>query len=63
MNEYRYYHCYQKPSRIVCHLVDNENIPSQPDSRLLFVPKYLPEILDRFVLKYRYYKTLEIVKS
>lgn len=64
MNDYRFYHCYQKPSSIVCHRVDNEGIlPSDANSRLLFVPKYLPEALDALVLNYNYYKSVAIVKN
>ena len=63
MNMYRFYHCYQTPFSIVCHRVDNENIlPSEPNSRLLFVPKYLPEVLDTLVLNYKYYQNVKIVK-
>lgn len=67
MNEYRFYHCYQKPFSIVCYPVDNEHIlPSASDSRLLFVPNYLPEILDPFILNYKlnfkYYKSVHIKK-
>ena len=63
MNDYRFYHCYQKPLSIACYRVDNEDIlPSNLDSRLLFVPKYLPEILDTFVLKYKHYKSVHIEK-
>ena len=64
MNEYRFYHCYQKPFTIICHSVDNENIvPSEPNSRLLFVSKYVPEILDTLVLNYKYYKNVKISKE
>ena len=63
MNEYRFYHCYQKPFSIICYRVDNENIPSKPDSRLLFVPNYLPEILDTVLLNYKYCKSIYIKKS
>ena len=63
MNEYRFYHCYQEPRSIVCNPVDNEHIqPSNPNSRLLFVPKYLPERLDTLVLNYKYYKSVTIKK-
>jgi len=63
MSEYRFYHCYQKPVSNVCYPVDNEHIlPSKPDSRLLFVPKYLPEIFDILVLNYTYYKSVNIKK-
>ena len=59
MNKYRFYHCYQKPFAIVCYLVDNENVmPSESNSRLLFVPKYIPKILDTLVLNYKYYKSV-----
>ena len=64
MNEYRFYHCYQNQLSIVCHRVDNENTQSSiPDSRLLFVPKYLPEILDTLVLNYKSYKSVNIQKA
>jgi hypothetical protein len=64
MNEYRFYHCYQNPVSIVCYPVENENIlPSKPDSRLLFVPNYLPKILDTLVLNYKYYKSVHIKKA
>ena len=63
MNEYRFYHCYQKPGSIVCYPVANEQIrPSKPDSRLLFIPTYVPEILDTLVLNYQYYKRVQIEK-
>lgn len=64
MNEYRFYHCYQTPVSIVCHSVDNENIlPYKQNSRLLFVPKYVPEILDTLVLNYKYYQSVKIIKK
>jgi hypothetical protein len=60
---YRFYHCYQKPFSIVCHTVDNQSIlPSEPNSRLLFVPKYVPEVLDKIVLTYNYYRSIKIIK-
>jgi len=63
MTDYRFYHCYQKPSSVVCYPVENEHSPSSDtNSRLLFVPKYLPEVLDRFVLNYKYYQNLSIKK-
>jgi len=63
MNEYRFYHCYQEPVLIVCYQVDNEDtLSSKPNSRLLFVPHYLPERLDTLVLKYKYYKSVHIKK-
>jgi hypothetical protein len=63
MNDYRFYHCYQKSFSTVCYPVENEDIlPSKPDSRLLFVPKILPEILDTWILNYKYYKSVNIKK-
>jgi hypothetical protein len=63
MNEYRFYHCYQNPSSIVCHRVDNESVVSGPNSRLLFVSKYIPEVLDTLVLNYKYYQSVKIIKN
>jgi len=61
MNEYRFYHCYQKPFTIVCYPVDNETIlPSEPNSRLLFVSKYVPKVLDTLILNYKYYQSVRI---
>ena len=63
MNDYRFYHCYQKPFSIDCYSVENEHImPAQPNSRLLFVPKYVPEFLDTLVLNYKYYQFVRIKK-
>lgn len=59
---YRFYHCYQRPASIVCYPVDNEDTPSHPDSRLLFVPTYVPDILDTLVLNYKYYTRVHIKK-
>lgn len=60
---YRFYHCYQKPFLIVCHSVNNQNIlPSEPNSRILFVSKYVPEVLDTMILTYKYYKSIKIIK-
>jgi len=61
MNEYRFYHCYQHPSVIVCHPVENQYVlPSTPNSRLLFVSKSVPRVLDTLVLNYKYYKRVTI---
>jgi hypothetical protein len=63
MNEYRFYHCYQTPGSIVCYPVENENVlPSKPDSRLLFVPNYVPKLLDTLVLNYKAYTRVNIKK-
>jgi hypothetical protein len=52
-----------KPSSVLCYPVENEYSPSSDtNSRLLFVPKYLPEVLDRFVLNYKYHQNLSIKK-
>ena len=60
MNEYRFYHCYQKPYSITCYPVKDECVPSEPNSRLLFVSNYIPKVLDVLVLNYNYYKPIEI---
>ena len=69
MSDYRFYHCYQKPSSIVCYPAANEHtLPVQANcdvcnSRLLFVPTYVPKILDTLVLSYKYYQRVHIKKS
>ena len=61
MPEYRFYHCYQKPAVVICHPVDNEKVlPSEPNSRLLFVPTYIPRVLDSLVLTYKCYQDVHI---
>ena len=62
-NDYRFYHCYQRFSSINCYQVDNADIlPSEQNSRLLFVSKYIPEVLDTIVLNYKYHKLVKIIK-
>ena len=62
MNDYRFYHCYQKPIATVCYRVDNERVlPSEPNSRLLFVSKYVPPVLDTLILNYKNYQHVKIV--
>ena len=64
MTDYRFYHCYQKSSAIVCYPVDNESIlPSEPNSRLLFVSNYVPKVLDTLVLNYSYYQYVQISRK
>jgi hypothetical protein len=61
MPEYRFYHCYQTPAAVICHPVDNEKVlPSEPNSRLLFVPTYIPNVLDSLVLTYKCYQDVQI---
>ena len=64
MSEHRFYHCYQKPFSIVCYPVENQDsLPSEPNSRLLFVPKIVPQCLDSIVLNYKYFKPVDILKK
>jgi hypothetical protein len=64
MTQYRFYHCYQKSFSIVCIPVDDEHtLPSEPNTRLLFVSNYIPRALDTVILKYNYYQDLKIVRK
>jgi hypothetical protein len=59
--EYRFYHCYQRTMSISCSPVATADVlPSELHSRLLFIPTYVPKILDRFILTYHYYKPVRI---
>lgn len=63
-DKYRFYHCYQKPTSVVCHYIDNASIkPSEPSSHLSFVPKHFPENLDALVLNFKYNQPVRILKN
>ena len=54
-NNYRFYHCYEKHIGLICKLVNSpyEESP-EINSKLLFIPKYIPKFMDRYILSYNY---------
>lgn len=62
-SDFRFYHCYERFNSVVCHTVENAYIlPTKENTRLLFVPKYVPKIFDTLVLNYKYYNSVKIIQ-
>lgn len=55
-DKYRYYHCYENTvGDLICNKVNNAGVlPVRQNTKLLFVKKYIPEILDTHILKYKW---------
>jgi len=54
-DDYRYYHCHLHHNSLKCKRVDGPSVmPSEDHTKLLFVKRYIPERLDRYVLKYQW---------
>ncbi len=54
-NEYRYYHCHDNWNCLKCKKVDGPSVmSSQENTKLLFVKSYIPEQLDKYILKYKW---------
>lgn len=54
-DDYRYYHCRLHMTGLKCKKVDGPSIlPSEDYTKLLFVKSYIPEGLDKHILKYQW---------
>lgn len=56
-DKYRYYHCYENTvGDLICNKVNNAGVlpTTNQNTKLLFVKKYIPEILDAHILKYKW---------
>ena len=58
-DKYRFYHCHETTFRYSCKRLQNDDTTTsirdlQPNSRFLFVSKWIPEMLDAFFL-HRFY--------
>jgi hypothetical protein len=54
-DEYRFYHCHLDLNGLKCKKVDGPSVmPSEDYTKLLFVKSYIPERLDRYILKYQW---------
>ena len=63
-NDYRYYHCHLDWNAINCKKVDGPHtISTRDDSILLFVKNYIPESLDKTLLKYKCIPTRVIIEE
>ena len=63
-DEYRYYHCHLHMTGIKCKKVDGPSVlPSEDYTKLLFVKSYIPERLDRHILKYQWIPDRVIIED
>lgn len=54
-DDYRFYHCRLDYNGLKCKKVDGPSVmPSEDYTKLLFVKRYIPERLDKYVLKYQW---------
>jgi len=62
--DYRYYHCCLDHNGLKCKKVDGPNIlPSKDNTKLLFIKSYIPELLDRPILKYKWIPDRVIIED
>jgi hypothetical protein len=53
--EYRFYHCHLDYDGLRCKKVNDSSVfPERNNTKLLFVKSYIPERLDRHILKYKW---------
>jgi hypothetical protein len=63
-DEYRYYHCHLHMTGLKCKKVDGSSVlPSENYTKLLFVKSYIPESLDRHILKYQWIPDRVIIED
>ena len=63
-NEYRYYHCHLDWNGLKCKKVEGpRTIPTDEWTKLLFVKKYIPEKLDKYILKYQWMPDKVIIED
>ena len=63
-NEYRYYHCHLDWNGLKCKKVDGPStMPTDIWTKLLFVKKYIPESLDKHILKYQWMPDRVIIEE
>jgi len=63
-SEYRFYHCLHILHELKCVKVNRpEILPSQNNTHLLVVKKYIPERFDNIILKYQSIPTKVIIEE
>lgn len=63
-NEYRYYHCHLDWNGLKCNKVNGpEVLPIHKNTKLLFIKKYIPEVLDRQILKYKWLPSRVVIEK
>lgn len=63
-NKYRYYHCHFNGAGIKCKKVNGPYTMSSNEwTKLLFVKSYIPERLDKYILKYQWIPDRVIIED
>jgi hypothetical protein len=63
-SEYRFYHCHNDWNGLKCTKVNGPSTMStRDDSILLFVKSYIPERLDKHILKYKWIPNRVIIEE
>jgi hypothetical protein len=63
-NEYRFYHCHLVWNGLKCKKVDGPStMPTDEWTKLMFVKTYIPERLDRHILKYQWLPDRVIIEE
>jgi hypothetical protein len=63
-DDYRFYHCRLDYNGLKCKRVDGPSVvPSEDYTKLLFVKHYIPERLDRHILKYQWIPDRVIIEN
>jgi hypothetical protein len=63
-NEYRFYHCHLDWNGLKCKKVDGPStMPTDEWTKLMFVKTYIPERLDRHILKYQWLPDRVIIEE
>lgn len=63
-NKYRYYHCHLYGTGLKCKRVEGPHtMPSDEWTKLLFVKTYIPERLDKHILKYQWIPDRVIIED
>jgi|LakMenEpi03Aug12_release.lakeMendotaPanAssembly.Ray.scaffolds.fasta_scaffold168375_2 hypothetical protein len=62
--EYRYYHCHQLTPSLKCKRVDGPNVlPTDNNTQLLFIKNYIPEKLDKMLLRIKWIPDRVIIEE
>jgi oligoribonuclease (3'-5' exoribonuclease) len=63
-NKYRYYQCHHDWNGLKCKKVESTTAQTtKENTQLMFVNKYIPELLDKYVLKYKYIPDRVIIEK
>ncbi len=63
-DKYRYYHCRHNHTGLKCVKVTSLSVmPTEENTKLLFIKSYIPERLDKYILKYKWIPDTVIIEN